>query len=88
MSYQLGSVEPDQRAGGHAGAPSPARRSLAAVLLALAVMGLFAGGLWVAYKIGTRHHGDGMVPLLRAAPGPTRIKPENPGGMPVPDQNM
>jgi cell division septation protein DedD len=69
-------------------------RRLPAVLLTMAVMALFAGGLWFAYVQGTKHapiaamaQRDG-VPLLRADDRPTKVKPEQPGGMKVPDQNV
>jgi cell division septation protein DedD len=68
-------------------------RRLPAILLTVCVMALFAGGLWFAYVQGTRHAavsvagGDG-VPLLRADDRPTKVKPEQPGGMPIPDQNV
>lgn len=68
-------------------------RRLPALLLTVAVMALFAGGLWFAYVQGTKHaptvtaSRDG-VPLLRADDRPTKVKPEQPGGMKVPDQNV
>lgn len=68
-------------------------RRLPAILLTLGVMALFAGGLWFAYVQGTRHAavtapgGDG-VPLIRADERPTKVKPDQPGGMPIPDQNV
>jgi len=68
-------------------------RRLPAILLTVAVMALFAGGLWFAYVQGTKHlpavtaQRDG-VPLLRADDRPTKVKPEQPGGMKVPDQNV
>ena len=71
----------------------PRDRRLPAILLTLAVMALFAGGLWFAYVQGTKHapvaaaQRDG-VPLLRADDRPTKMKPEQPGGMKVPDQNV
>src|SRR5215207_11556565 len=69
-------------------------RRLAAILLTLVAMAVFAGGLWFAYVQGTRQaaapaagaSGDG-VPLLRADERPTKVKPDQPGGMPAPDQN-
>ncbi|HLY46017.1 MAG TPA: SPOR domain-containing protein [Stellaceae bacterium] len=75
----------------------PARR-LPAILFAVAAMAIFAGGLWFAYVQGTRHAaatsgapgasgGDG-VPLIRADGGPTKVKPDQPGGMKIPDQNV
>jgi hypothetical protein len=71
----------------------PRDRRLPAILLTLAVMALFAGGLWFAYLQGMKHapaaaaQRDG-VPLLRADDRPTKVKPEEPGGMKVPDQNV
>jgi SPOR domain len=61
-------------------------------LLTIFAMVVFAGGLWFAYVQGTRHpaptsSGDG-VPLLRADDRPTKVKPDQPGGMSVPDQNV
>jgi cbb3-type cytochrome oxidase subunit 3 len=74
-------------------APPRGNRRLVAIALTLAVMLLFAGGLWFAYVQGTRHAGGSAqnanaVPLLRADERPTKIKPDQPGGMPVPDQNV
>ncbi|MGD9617260.1 MAG: SPOR domain-containing protein [Alphaproteobacteria bacterium] len=74
--------------------PSKGGRRLAAIALTLAVMVLFAGGLWFAYVQGMRHAdgpaapGASAVPLLRAEAGPLKVRPEQPGGMPVPDQNI
>jgi len=75
-------------------------RRLPAMLLTVFAMALFAGGLWFAYVQGTRHpavgvqgsgqsgaQGDG-VPLIRADERPTKVKPDQPGGMTVPGQNV
>jgi len=55
------------------------------------VIGVFAGGLWFAYQQGLRHGGAitgaADVPLIRADERPTKMKPENPGGMVVPDRD-
>jgi SPOR domain len=73
--------------------PARGRSRLLTVALTLGVMLLFAGGLWFAYMQGTRHAGGGgaqtaeAVPVLRADDRPTKIRPEQPGGMPMPDQN-
>jgi hypothetical protein len=54
-------------------------------------MGLFAGGLWFAYIQGMRHamsgSGSGEVPLIRADERPTKVKPDKPGGMEIPDRD-
>lgn len=93
MSYQLGQIdtgsdeyftepqEPEAR---------PRRRGLIAGAAALLVIGVFAGGLWFAYHQGLRHAGVGVtgdVPLIRADNRPTKVKPENPGGMEFPDRD-
>jgi cell division septation protein DedD len=68
----------------------PARR-LPRVLLSVLVMAVFAGGLWFAYHEGARHAGAGRggdgIPLIRADRSPDKVKPENPGGMKIPNQN-
>ena len=95
MSYHLGSVDPDQRAElfGDARDDKPPRRPrrVLATVLALIIMGLFSGGLWFAYVQGKHHTGSdaasGDVPLIRADERPTKVKPEQPGGMEIPDQD-
>jgi len=71
-------------------------RRLPTMLLTVLVMALLAGGLWFAYVQGTRHptagvqgsaQGDGVA-LIRADERPTKVKPEEPGGMAIPDQNV
>jgi hypothetical protein len=95
MSYQLGSVDSDDGAELYADdrerETGPRFRALIAGLVAIVVMGVFAGGLWFAYRQGLRH-GDGStgaadIPLIRADARPTKVKPENPGGMEVPDRD-
>jgi SPOR domain len=95
MSYHLGSVDSD--GGGELYADprereaGPRFRGLVAGLVAVVVTGLFAGGLWFAYQQGLRHGGGSMgaadVPLIRADERPTKVKPEKPGGMEVPDRD-
>jgi hypothetical protein len=95
MSYQLGSVDSD--GGGELYADpreheaGPRFRGLVASLVALVVMGVFGGGLWFAYQQGLRHGGGSTgaadVPLIRADERPTKVKPEKPGGMEVPDRD-
>ena len=65
----------------------PPRRRLPMALLTMAVMTIFAGGLYVAYLAGARHASNGGVPLIRADQGPVKVKPEQPGGMDVPDRD-
>jgi cell division septation protein DedD len=55
-------------------------------------MVVFAGGLWLAYVQGARHGSAPQtsatgenVPLIRADQRPIKVKPDQPGGMEVPD---
>jgi len=68
-------------------------RRLPTALLTVAAMFVFAGGLWFAYQQGARNAavspaatGD-KVPLIRADDRPTKVKPDQPGGMDVPDRD-
>ena len=94
MSYNLGQIEPDQRTELYADRreEEPQPRRLLATVMVLAVMGVFAGGLWFAYVEGTRHEGgtaaSSDVPLIRADSHPDKVKPAQPGGMQIPDRNM
>jgi cell division septation protein DedD len=95
MTYHLGPIDPDRRAELFADArdeqPQQRPRRVLATALALVVMGLFGGGLWFAYIQGARHAGGdaatGGVPLIRADERPTKVKPERPGGMEIPDRD-
>jgi len=96
MSYQFGHVDPNERLN-YAEEPQyeeelPPRRNLAGPAMILGVMALFAGGLWFAYVQGTRHPAASVsgqtVPLLRADERPAKVRPDQPGGMAIPDQNI
>lgn len=58
-------------------------------LVAVGVLGGFGAGVGYVYWYVTRAgDGTGTVPLVRADAGPIRVRPENPGGLQVPDQNI
>ena len=97
MAYNLEQIDPDQRTGLYVD-PSdeepqaePPRRMLR-IGGTLLVMALFAGGLWFAYFEGARHAGgtadSGDIPLIHADTRPIKVKPDEPGGMHIPDRNM
>lgn len=96
MAYNLGQVDPEEPTELYAdprdedAAPPP--RRLLRIVVAVAVMGVFAGGLWFAYKAGMHHAGgspeSAEIPLIRADTRPIRVKPENPGGMQIPDRDL
>ncbi|HWC63666.1 MAG TPA: SPOR domain-containing protein [Rhizomicrobium sp.] len=49
------------------------------IVLALLVLAMFAGVVWLAYTQGVAR-GRTETPVLAAANGPARVAPENPGG--------
>ena len=96
MAYHLDQIDPDERGGFYADEDeeeyAPRSRRVLRIAGALVVMGIFAGGLWFAYTLGMRHTGgsgdSGEIPLIRADNRPIKVKPENPGGMQIPDRDM
>ncbi len=92
MSYQLGQLDSDRNeffADPRDPEARPRSRGLIITAAALSLIAMFAGGLWFAYHQGLRHASVGAadVPLIRADDRPTKVKPEKPGGMEVPDRD-
>jgi len=57
------------------------------VLAALIALGCFVGIAWLAYNWGLEAGFSHEVPVVRAEPGPIKAKPEDPGGLQVPNQD-
>jgi len=69
--------------------PPKRRRGLKVLLWGLVVCVLLGGG-WIAYgeRLLQLASGDtGNVPLVPAAAGPVKVRPENPGGLQVPNRD-
>jgi hypothetical protein len=62
------------------------RRRLRGPLMVVLLMVLFAGGLWFVYSAG-KSKGPAEVPLLRADETANKKRPDQPGGMKIPDQD-
>jgi cell division protein FtsN len=54
---------------------------------ALAAIGIFAGFVWYAYDQSAKKEASDQPPLIKADKGPTKVKPDTPGGMEVPHQD-
>jgi cell division protein FtsN len=57
------------------------------IVLALLVLAMFGGVVWLAYTQGVAR-GRGETPVLAAAGGPERVAPQDPGGSNVPYQGF
>jgi hypothetical protein len=66
----------------------PPRRRGPNFALIVAVVVLLLAGLWIGHRLMQRGGGAGNVPVLHADTRPIKIKPTDPGGMDVPDQDM
>lgn len=84
MSMRLELDPDDLRRGEH----ETTRRWGMAIVVVAIVMLASAAALWAAWQVIGRHGTGGAVPLIRATAGPVKVRPANPGGMKVPDQNM
>ena len=62
------------------------RHRLRGPLLVFLVMVASAGGVWIAYNRG-HDRAPGEVPLIQADQGATKTRPQQPGGMAIPDQD-
>jgi len=70
-------------------AEASARSKIAPVLIALVALAGFSGVVWYAYVQGVRQSAPpGTTPLIKADTSPAKVRPEQPGGMDVPHQNM
>ena len=67
---------------------SPVRSKVAPIMIALVALAGFGGVVWYAYDQGVRQSGPpGVTPLIKADTSPTKVRPEQPGGMDVPHQD-
>lgn len=63
------------------------RRSPLVVLTILALIVVFAGVVFFAYKQGLKQGAQGNPPVIRADDTPSKVAPVNPGGLEIPHQD-
>jgi cell division septation protein DedD len=85
MTFGLGAAEGD-RYGEEESYTRRSRRRLYGVVAAVVVMTLSAGGLYLFYREGARRPG-GEAPLIQADQRAVKTRPEQPGGMNIPNQD-
>lgn len=67
--------------------PPPRRRNLVNIGIFAGAIIVFGGIIFYAYNQGMRAGTESVAPILRADTSPTKIRPEQPGGMEVPHQD-
>jgi len=65
----------------------PRRSRFFTAAVTLLVFGAFALVVYYAYQLGLRAGAQGPAPLIKAEQQPYKVKPEEPGGMDVPNQD-
>lgn len=65
----------------------PTRSRLFAALAAILVLGAFVIIIYYAYREGVRAGSESVAPLIKAEQQPYKVKPDEPGGMDVPNQD-
>jgi hypothetical protein len=64
------------------------KRRLIPAMIALVALGGFGGVLWYAYKQSQmQRDANSTTPVIHADAAPTKVKPDQPGGMDVPNQD-
>ncbi len=63
------------------------RRSIWPSIAVVAAAATFGGVIWFAYQNGRDAGRSGLPPLVKAEPGPVKVKPDNPGGQEIPFQD-
>lgn len=65
----------------------PKRRSIWPSIAVVAAASAFGGVIWYAYHQSPGAGANGIPPLVKAEPGPTKVKPDDPGGQEIPFQD-
>lgn len=63
------------------------KRRFGMVLTLLVLAAGSAGAGWYYYGDSLLADGDGEIPVIRAVEGPVKVRPDNPGGMAIPDRD-
>lgn len=77
----------EQQHSGYYQATPPRRRNLLNIGIFAGAIIVFGGIIFYAYNQGMRAGTESVAPILRADTSPTKIRPEQPGGLEVPHQD-
>jgi len=89
FSQQRDTFSPQEQEGLRPGSADPAaqRRRSMRILAVIVSFGFFAFIIWFSYQQGHQDGSDSTPPLIKADVNPTRVRPDKPGGMEIPDQD-
>ena len=88
MSFQHRELRADPGiAPGERNIDPPKRRSIWPSIAVVAAASAFGGVIWYAYHQSPGAGSNGVPPLVKAESGPTKVKPDNPGGQEIPFQD-
>lgn len=78
--------EDDKPSRGSGGGSRMIRHVIALSLVVVAIGGLATAG-WFGFKTWRARGSEGLAPVIQADAGPTRVRPEQPGGLVIPHQD-
>ena len=58
-----------------------------AVVLAIGVMAMSAGALWIGYRVSLNRSQPTETPIIHADNQPVKVRPDDPGGMEIPNRD-
>lgn len=62
-------------------------RGIVVVVISFLILGVFVAGVTIAYQLGLEAGSSKVTPIIRADTGPTKVRPSDPGGMKIPNQD-
>lgn len=80
----IGAVLNQRRKAAEGGRPRLSSRGMVISVAALLAVGVFAASVTIAYQMGLESGRGQSITIIRADDGPVKVRPKDPGGMPVP----
>lgn len=62
-------------------------RGIVVTVISVLILGVFVAGVTIAYQLGLEAGSSKVTPIIRADTGPTKVRPSEPGGMKIPNQD-
>ena len=62
-------------------------RGVVVMVVSVLILGVFVAGVTIAYQLGVEAGSSKVTPIIRADTSPTKVRPTDPGGMNIPNQD-